>query len=180
MLSTGGSSSLAWAEDLTSRVGSVWTRSSLGALLALVAVAAGIGIAIFALWLRRRWAHEREGAEANVSGPHRVCPTCTRKYPAEARFCAVDATPLAWVEGALAETRLTCPRCDHVYDGGVRFCPLDAEELLRAEVDPESEGRHIHLHDLSGSDMICPVCAARYEVAAAFCGRDGTRLCPLN
>ncbi len=173
--------SSAFALDLLTQVGSAWSRSSLGALLALSAVAVGLGFAILALWLRRRWAQERE-TEAAEQEPHRVCPTCTRKYPDEARFCAVDATPLAWVEGALAEARLACPRCDHVYDAGIRFCPLDAEELLRVEVDPEAsgEGRHIHSHDLSGSDMICPVCAARYEVAAAFCGRDGTRLCPLH
>ena len=169
----------AFALDLVSQVGTAWSRSSLGALLALSAVAVGVGLAILALWLRRRWAQERE-ADAVQDEPHRVCPTCTRKYPGEARFCAVDATPLAWVEGALAEARLACPRCDHLYDTGIRFCPLDAEELVRVEGDPQAEGRHIHIHDLSGSDMICPVCAARYEVAAAFCGRDGTRLCPLH
>ena len=172
------------ANTTTLMSGSLWTTTSLGALLVLSVIAVGIGLGVLAIWLRRWWSAHRlahDDAEVDVEAAARVCPSCSRRYPADARFCAVDATPLSWVEGAVVEACLACPRCEHVYDSGVRFCPLDAEELVRADFDPDSEKRDAHhLHDLSGQDMICPVCAERYVVAAAYCGRDGTRLCPLN
>jgi len=48
-------------------------------------------------------------------------------------------------------------------------------------VRSDAEGpEHSHVAALAGSDKICPTCAARYEVGAAFCGKDGTRLAPLH
>jgi hypothetical protein len=154
------------------------------AVISLVALMVLGGTAIV-IWARR-WSQARVAAEpvgdaegASAEREARVCPSCARRYPAGARFCAVDASPLAWVEGELAPPLLACPRCERSYHGGVRFCPVDAEELVRIEGDHSADG-HVHIDGLAGSDKICPVCAARYEVEAAFCGRDGTRLCPLN
>ncbi len=153
--------------------------------LLLLAALAILGAGAIVIWARR-WGASRVEAEpvgdaagASAEREARVCPSCARRYPAGARFCAVDASPLAWVEGELAAPLLACPRCDRSYQGGVRFCPVDAEELVRCDGDHATDG-HVHIDGLAGSDKICPVCAARYEVEAAFCGRDGTRLCPLN
>ena len=80
------------------------------------------------------------------------------------------------MEGEVAAATLSCPRCERSYDGA-RFCAFDAEELVLPDTDRSD---HNHVEALDGSDKICPTCAARYEVGAAYCGRDGTRLCPLN
>jgi hypothetical protein len=147
-------------------------------LLAAVLIL-GLG-GLYAWWRRLGQRNLEEQARAEAEGdptaPHRVCPTCARRYPAGARYCAVDASALSWVEGEIAAVNLSCPRCERSYEGA-RFCPFDAEELVRAD----AEGHEHHdAGDLAGSDKICPTCATRYEVEAAFCGRDGTRLCALH
>jgi hypothetical protein len=146
--------------------------------LFLLAAVMILGLGGLYAWWRRL--DQRATADPAASGeptqPQRVCPTCARRYPAGARYCAVDASALSWVEGEVATATLGCPRCERSYEG-VRFCPFDAEELVRAE----AEGmEHHHAGALAGSDKICPTCAARYEVDAAYCGKDGTRLCALH
>lgn len=149
------------------------------ALVLLTAVVV-IGLGALYAWWRRLGAQPADAGdgerEAEQATAQRVCPTCERRYPAGARFCAVDATALAWVEGGLASAPLCCPRCERSYEG-VRFCPFDAEELLRAD---HEAGEHHPAHELHGADKICPTCAARYELGAAFCGKDGTRLLALH
>lgn len=145
----------------------------LGLLLVL-----GIG-GLWAWWRRFGVRSEEtlapEQPPATPQAP-RVCPSCTRRYPAAARYCMVDASALVWVEGEVSSVMLACPRCERSF-AGARFCPFDAEELVRSEAD---HAEHCHVEALLGSDKICPTCAARYEVDAAFCGRDGSRLLPLN
>ena len=115
-------------------------------------------------------------------------------------FCPVDACRLvATAEGAAAERAAPggkCPRCRRVYDAGTRFCAVDAEELVplplwqatHAEggvhVDEAERGAArrasvgaVHFH---GEGKICPVCAAKYDLEATFCGRDGSELVTVN
>jgi hypothetical protein len=144
--------------------------------LFLLAAVIVLGLGGLYAWWRRMGTRGREETERELSLPERVCPTCARRYPSTARFCAVDASALSWLEGEVAPPTLSCPRCERTYDGA-RFCPFDAEELVRAE---GAGVEHHHAGQLAGADKICPTCAARYEVGAAFCGKDGTRLCPLH
>jgi predicted amidophosphoribosyltransferase len=91
-----------------------------------------------------------------------------------------------------------CPRCRRVYDAGTRFCAVDAEELVPlplwqashadaggVHVDEADAGAAagartasaVHFH---GEGKICPVCAAKYDLEASFCGRDGSELVTVN
>jgi hypothetical protein len=155
------------------------SRGQWAVALVLLLGVVTIGLGALYAWWRRLAAQPSEGtaADAEHAPAQRVCPTCARRYPGAARYCAIDATALAWVEGELtSSTSLSCPRCERSYNG-VRFCPFDAEELVRAE---QEAGEHHHLGTLLGADKICPTCAARYELGAAFCGKDGTRLLALH
>jgi hypothetical protein len=151
------------------------TNWAIALFLLAAVIVLGLG-GLYAWWRRLGQRAAEEPRSDGPTGPERVCPTCARRYPAAARFCAVDATALAWVEGAVASATLGCPRCERTYEGA-RFCPFDAEELVRSDAEAVE---HHHVGALAGSDKICPTCAARYEVGAAFCGKDGTRLAPLH
>jgi hypothetical protein len=106
-----------------------------------------------------------------------VCPACRREYEDGARFCVADGSTL--VSQSVAQSTLQggiCPRCNRGVDAGTRHCPHDGEEVLPYAVyqttrgtDPPHEGHRI-----------CPSCAAKYEGAATFCGRDGAELVLLN
>jgi hypothetical protein len=153
---------------------SVW----LVIVLAVVALAAVIG----AVWGLRRRARRPRALPL-------ICPTCRRGYPAGTLFCALDAqrlVPEAEGAAAVAPSGARCPRCRRVFAAAVRFCPVDAEELIplgRYGADPEAHGHaHDHLTDhlLGGEGKICPVCAARYDLEATFCGNDGSELVTVN
>jgi uncharacterized Zn-finger protein len=146
--------------------------------LVLLGLLVVVGVGAFVIWLKRWRGEETLGlATPPDAEAARVCPSCARRYPAGARYCAVDASVLAWVEGKVGSAMLACPRCERRF-AGARFCPFDAEELVRA--DEADAAPHCHVEALHGSDKICPTCAARYEPVAAFCGRDGSKLQPLN
>jgi hypothetical protein len=149
--------------------------------LALLGLLIVLGVGGLWAWWRHFGVRSEETLDPEPESPPvatqaRVCPSCTRRYPAAARYCMVDASALVWVEGKVGSVMLACPRCERSF-AGARFCPFDAEELVRSEAD---HGECCHVEALLGSDKICPTCAARYEVDAAFCGRDGSRLLPLN
>jgi len=107
------------------------SRTNWAIALFLLAAVIVLGLGGLVAWwwrLGQRAADEQrpDGPTDAHAGPERVCPTCARRYPAAARFCAVDATALAWVEGAVGSATLGCPRCERTYEGA-RFCPYDAE-----------------------------------------------------
>jgi hypothetical protein len=35
-------------------------------------------------------------------------------------------------------------------------------------------------HLIAGTGKICPVCAAKYDLEAGYCGRDASELVPIN
>ena len=164
--------------------------------IALVALAASAA-AVF--WWLRAGASRVGAAERAASGAlPMTCPACRRGYPAGTTFCAVDACRLvATAEGASAERGTPggkCPRCRRVYDSGTRFCAVDAEELVPLPLwhathaegggvhvdEAESGARAIGAVHFHGEGKICPVCAAKYDLEASFCGRDGSELVTVN
>jgi hypothetical protein len=168
--------------------------------IALVALAASAA-AVF--WWLRAGANRVGVAERAAMGAlPLLCPACRRGYPAGTTFCPVDACKLvATAEGATAERVAAggkCPRCRRVYDAGTRFCAVDAEELVPLPLWQASHaaeggvhvdetdaagggavrgGAPVHFH---GEGKICPVCAAKYDLEATFCGRDGSELVTVN
>ena len=168
--------------------------------IALVGLAASAAAVFW--WLRSGAARVAVADRAAVGELPLGCPACRRGYPAGTTYCPVDACKLvATAQGATSERAAPggkCPRCRRVYDAGTRFCAVDAEELVPLplwqashategglQVDeaeaPGSAGRAhgvaVHFH---GESKICPVCAAKYDLEASFCGRDGSELVTVN
>ncbi len=168
--------------------------------IALVALAASAAAVFW--WLRAGATRVGNAERAAVGALPMTCPACRRGYPAGTIFCPVDACKLvATAEGASTERGAggKCPRCRRVYDAGTRFCAVDAEELVplplwqathaeggvhvdEAEATPAAGTRApgatpVHFH---GEGKICPVCAAKYDLEATFCGRDGSELVTVN
>jgi hypothetical protein len=168
--------------------------------IALVALAASAAAVFW--WLRAGASRVGAAERAAIGALPMTCPACRRGYPAGTAFCAVDACRLvATAEGASSERGTPggkCPRCRRVYDGGTRFCAVDAEELVPlplwqathaegggggVQVDDAESGARVvgaaavHFH---GEGKICPVCAAKYDLEASFCGRDGSELVTVN
>ena len=162
------------------------------ALLALAASAAGV------FWWLRAGATRVGAADRAATGALPMsCSACRRSYPAGTIYCPIDANRLvATGAGAAAERAAgggKCPRCRRVYDAGTRFCAIDAEELvplplwqashaeggLHVDADEAAAARAgaVHFH---GEGKICPVCAAKYDLEASFCGRDGSELVTVN
>jgi hypothetical protein len=164
--------------------------------IALVALAASAAAVFW--WLRAGATRVGAAERAAMGALPLLCPACRRSYPSGTTYCPIDACRLvATAEGASAERAAPggkCPRCRRVYDGGTRFCAVDAEELVplplwqatHAEAgvhveDETSAARGapaaVHFH---GEGKICPVCAAKYDLEATFCGRDGSELVTVN
>jgi hypothetical protein len=175
--------------------------------IALVVLAASAAAAFW--WLRAGAARVGAAERAAMGALPMSCPACRRSYPSGTVFCAVDACRLvATAEGATVTAAPAaggkCPRCRRVYDPGTRFCAVDAEELVplavwqtshaeggvhvdadETEAGPGGESRRtplparasVHFH---GEGKICPVCAAKYDLEASFCGRDGSELVTVN
>ncbi|MDB4969607.1 MAG: hypothetical protein JWN44_5296 [Myxococcales bacterium] len=165
--------------------------------VALVALAASAAAVFW--WLRAGATRVGAAERAAMGALPMACPACRRSYPSGTVYCPVDACRLvATGEGASAERGSPggkCPRCRRVYDAGTRFCAVDADELVplplwqasHAEASAHAEGEEaagrvsstgaVHFH---GEGKICPVCAAKYDLEATFCGRDGSELVTVN
>jgi hypothetical protein len=161
--------------------------------IALAVLVLGAGAAFF--WLRAGGTRDDAAGRAAHAALPMTCPACHRSYPTGTVFCPVDACRLlSQGEGASSERGVSggkCPRCRRVYDAGTRYCAVDAEELVplplwqqtHAEggvhVDADDGGRRAPVH-FHGDGKICPVCAAKYDLEAVFCGRDGSELVTVN
>jgi hypothetical protein len=134
------------------------------------------------------WRLRRRGTAKKARRMPMVCPSCRRTYPLGTLFCALDANRLvADGEGARVAPPAggRCPRCRRAFAAAVRFCPVDAEELVpiqswQAHADGGLSVETHHDHFFGGEGKICPVCAARYDLEATFCGRDGSELVTVN
>lgn len=163
--------------------------------IALVVLAASAAAVFW--WLRAGATRVGAADRAAVRALPMACPACRRGYPAGTVFCAVDACRLvATAEGATTERAAPggkCPRCRRVYDAGTRFCAVDAEELVPLPLwqathaeggvhvdEAEAAARGVGAVHFHGEGKICPVCAAKYDLEASFCGRDGSELVTVN
>jgi hypothetical protein len=116
-----------------------------------------------------------EGASVERAGSGGRCPRCRRVYEAGVRFCAVDADELV---------PLPVWQAAHAAEGGVHF-EADESEVPAAGAGGAGDARRsasprivaVHFH---GDGKICPVCAAKYDLEASFCGRDGSELVTVN
>ncbi|MGZ3439029.1 MAG: hypothetical protein ACXVDD_05925 [Polyangia bacterium] len=105
-----------------------------------------------------------EGASSERSAPGGKCPRCRRVYDSGTRFCAVDAEELV---------PLPLWQASHATEGGVHVDESETTGAGAARVP----GGAVHFH---GEGKICPVCAAKYDLEASFCGRDGSELVTVN
>jgi hypothetical protein len=168
--------------------------------IALVALAASAAAVFW--WLRAGATRVGAAERAAVGALPMACPACRRSYPTGTVFCPVDACRLVSSgAGASAERAAPggkCPRCRRVYDAGTRFCAVDAEELVPLPLWSATHaegGMHVDEADAAGGSggaraagavhfhgegKICPMCAAKYDLEATFCGRDGSELVTVN
>ncbi len=118
------------------------------------------------------------------------CPICHRVYSAGSIFCPRDAQrllPMSAIKaageatlGKAAEVAVQCVRCERLYPADTRFCPHDAELLEPRPTAIDSHVINRYPHQLIGHDKICPECAAKYGLAASYCGKDGSALMIVN
>jgi hypothetical protein len=114
------------------------------------------------------------------------CPTCRRRYESPLKYCPRDARPLVPAsELDRVKSGGVCPGCRRAFDPAVRFCPHDAAELVPLSIyqathagEAADEEPEPGSGDCAGK--ICPECRSRHELAAMFCGVDGSELVAIN
>jgi hypothetical protein len=158
--------------------------------VALFGCLAAVTFSVALAWMRLR---ERQRPRAFLPMMPMVCPSCHRAFPAGTQYCPIDATRLYAGASAVGTAGRTppsggkCPRCRRAFEAGMRFCPMDAEELVplgqwqsahhgESGVTLESFADHL----IAGSGKICPICAAKYDLEAGYCGRDASELVTIN
>jgi hypothetical protein len=129
------------------------------------------------------------GALAVARSEAMACPTCHRQYEPLLEFCPRDArrlVPLSQLDRRSSGS--VCPACRRGAEPGTRFCPQDGAELIplslfeatRVDVDQDA-GESTDLGGPTGViAKICPQCRSRHDLAATFCGRDGSELVAIN
>lgn len=112
-----------------------------------------------------------------------VCPTCRTEYHG-LTYCTRDARRLVPPEdmlgGALRAINsrstgagLVCMACRRAYEPGLRSCPHDGNELVPFPVYNATRPRRARTSEPAGViARICPVCNAKYDLNARFCGHD--------
>ena len=80
-----------------------------------------------------------QGENRTNKAPGRICLKCGKIYPADAKFCPVDATSLVSsapqapdnFRSSMPPPRgMICPKCKRGYDMDARFCPHDSTALV--------------------------------------------------
>lgn len=125
------------------------------------------------------------GALAVVRSESMACPTCRRQYEPLLEFCPRDArrlVPLSQLDARASGS--ICPACRRASEPGTRFCPHDGSELVAISLY-EAMQRPDDAERAAGGPTgimakICPQCRSRHDLAATFCGRDGSELVAIN
>jgi hypothetical protein len=125
------------------------------------------------------------GALAVVRSESMACPTCRRQYEPLLEFCPRDArrlVPLSQLDARASGS--ICPACRRASEPGTRFCPHDGSELVpislfEAMRSPDDADRAAG-GPTGVMAKICPQCRSRHDLAATFCGRDGSELVSIN
>jgi hypothetical protein len=127
------------------------------------------------------------GGLAVATSSAMVCPTCRTEYHGMA-YCTRDARRLVVPEqmvGSRASSRsagLVCMACRRAYEPGLRSCPNDGNELMPFPVYSATRprSRRNSTEPTGVIARICPVCGAKYDLNARFCGHDAGELVVIN
>lgn len=152
--------------------------------IALLAMAGGVALLVAigaVLLLRRSKAKEAE----DVAEQRRARDEVEREH---ARARAAHDAQVAAAQAALAKgTAKRCPTCATVFPPDAEFCPLDGARLIAASGAPQPRASQ-PVAPPPGSFLppgvkaakMCPVCGEKFAREAAFCGKDGIALVPIN
>jgi hypothetical protein len=127
------------------------------------------------------------GGLAVATSSAMVCPTCRTEYHGMA-YCTRDARRLVLPEemiGSRVSSRssgLVCMACRRAYEPGLRSCPNDGNELMPFPVYSATRprSRRNSTEPAGVIARICPVCGAKYDLNARFCGHDAGELVVIN
>jgi hypothetical protein len=132
------------------------------------------------------------GGLAVATSSAMVCPTCRTEYHGMI-YCTGDARRLVPPEEMLSgpglgpmralsrSAGLVCMACRRAYEPGLRSCPNDGNELVPFPVYNATRPRRARTTEPTGViARICPVCGAKYDLNARFCGHDAGQLVVIN
>jgi len=119
-----------------------------------------------------------------------VCPTCRVEYHGMT-YCTRDARRLVAPSDLLGSplrslalgksAGLVCMACRRAFEPGLRECPHDSTELVPFAVYHSTRPRKRGATEPAGVvARICPVCGAKYDLNARFCGHDAGELVVIN
>jgi hypothetical protein len=122
------------------------------------------------------------GAGLAVTTATLACPSCRREYDG-AVYCSRDARRLVPAHEMQNHPRgqgVVCMACRRAFEPGIRRCPHDGNALVPFSVYAATRPRSRTMEPAGVIARICPVCAARYDLHARFCGIDGAELVVIN
>jgi LPXTG-motif cell wall-anchored protein len=132
------------------------------------------------------------GGLAIATSSAMVCPTCRTEYHGMT-YCTRDARRLVPPEDMLGgpglgpmralsrSAGLVCMACRRAYEPGLRSCPHDGNELVPFPVYNATRPRRARNTEPAGViARICPVCGAKDDLNARFCGHDAGLLVVIN
>jgi hypothetical protein len=153
--------------------------------VALLAIGGGVAllVALGAVVLLRR---SKAKEAADVEKQREAREAIEREH---ARAKAAHDAQVAAAQDALAKgTAKRCPTCSTIFPPDAEFCPLDGARLVQASRAPQPRASQPQPMPPPGSFLppgakaakMCPVCGEKFAREAAFCGKDGVALVPLN
>lgn len=126
------------------------------------------------------------GPALGVDEVTRVCPSCHAEHRG-LTFCPRDARRLIAPEEMLLlapSPGAVCPACHRAQEPGQRRCPHDGASWVprTALVDwpLNSTSRRAPSEPTGVIGKICLQCNGRFDLAARFCGHDGSDLVVIN
>jgi|GEM_PF-4220931 len=123
--------------------------------------------------------NDRKQTAAEDSGWMR-CEICNREFEPGYLRCPYDGSELKRIGEAdykVSRGGLVCPVCRRGFRGSITVCPFDKVHLV-----PYSVFKEIVTDDNRAKKQtkVCPVCGEKYEEKELFCGKDGTKLEPVQ
>jgi hypothetical protein len=132
--------------------------------------------------VRVRTARAVGGAALAITPSALACPSCRREYEG-AVYCSRDArrlVPTHEMQNHPRSQGVVCMACRRAFEPGIRRCPHDGNALVPYAVYAATRPRSRTMDPAGVIARICPVCAARYDLHARFCGIDGAELVVIN
>ncbi|HRC55222.1 MAG: hypothetical protein IPI49_26900 [Myxococcales bacterium] len=122
------------------------------------------------------------GAGLAVTTASLACPSCRREYEG-ALYCSRDArrlVPAYELRNHPRSQGVVCLACRRAFEPGIRRCPHDGTALVPFAVHAAMRPRSRTMEPAGVIARICPVCGARHDLHARFCGADGAELVVIN